>query len=479
MLSLSVQPLQDMSYEETLGKTMRLMGAAIAFAVLSVGVLVATNAEAGLILSADGMTVYDSANNVTWLANADLAAIMPLGVAPCGGAVTSGCVNKSGAMDYAAAVQWVGDLNSTAYQGHTNWQLPTTASLDKGCTATGPHGEHFGYGCSASALGSLYINSLALTAPAAVTPPVTGAIGPFTNLQPNLYWSNTAQNASPDGYHTFSFATGWRGSNQGVNSLNPLLGVTANFLDVLPVIPVASDPHIAGTVYDAAAGVVFLADGNLASQNTFGLPICGGIGATGNPGPPPCVNGNGTMDRKSAKAFIDAMNAFVNPDKSIGYLGRQDWELPVSTESNACSYAACDADPTADPMADLFYNVLGLKQGQSVADPYSGSNGVFNSFQSYLYWSCQAADPSNPVAQSSCSPVPQCTPQTQPSPCAADMEWSFNFGDGFQGTDEEVNSLFVTAYYVDSVPEPSTLVIFGACLFGLVGFGMIRRRANT
>src|SRR5450755_3629262 len=87
----------------------------------------ATPAGAALITSNGGATVDDTTQGITWLANANLAAIMPLGVTPCGGAVTSDCVNKSGTMDYAAAVQWVFDLNSSAYQGHTNWQLPTTA----------------------------------------------------------------------------------------------------------------------------------------------------------------------------------------------------------------------------------------------------------------------------------------------------------------------------------------------------------------
>lgn len=449
----------------------------IAASLLACTVFVAAPAGASLVPSNGGLTVDDS-QGITWLADADLPATQPFSLSPCSTTLTSDCINANGSMDYQAALQWVTGLNSyngVGYLGHNNWQLPATAGVDPGCTASGAHQEGFAYNCAGSALGSLYYTGLHLPAPSSVVQPAQGTIGGFTNLQPNLYWSGTPQNGSNKAYHTFSFATGWRGSNQAINSSNPTKGVTANFFDVLPMLPAPIDPNISGTVYDPAAKVAWLANGNIAAQNTFGLPICNGIGSTGKPSTPPCVNTDGTMTLRSAKAFIKAMNTMVNSDGKIGYLDQIDWQLPPSTESDACNYAACAAKPAKDPMASLFYNLLKLSAGSSVAGPSTAANGPFTGLQPYLYWSCQASSDQTPAALSPCSSDPQCSPSTQPSPCPNDMEWSFNFGDGFQGTDEEVNDLFVTAYYTDSVAEPPALAVLISGL-GLTWVWSRRRR---
>src|SRR5579862_5740468 len=64
-------------------------------------------AGATLVLSADGMTVYDTANNVTWLADADLAATNRFGLPVCNGSGTEPCVNPNGSMNYQATAAWV------------------------------------------------------------------------------------------------------------------------------------------------------------------------------------------------------------------------------------------------------------------------------------------------------------------------------------------------------------------------------------
>ena len=231
-------------------------------------------AHATLTLSADGKTVHDS-HGVTWLADADTAATTTFGMPYCNASNSfTGCVNQgSGSMDYASAQLWISLMNKyqgSGYLGHSNWQLPATQTLTAGCTSTGTNNASFAYNCAGSALGLLYYGGLGIAAPGAVTAPAQDIVQTkdkthsFTNLQPNLYW--TATNAAGgNGFHTFSLANGWRGSNQGVNPADPTKGPVANFFYVLPML--LGDAGLAGTIYDSKSGVSWLADGNVAKEN--------------------------------------------------------------------------------------------------------------------------------------------------------------------------------------------------------------------
>jgi hypothetical protein len=129
-----------------------------------------------------GQTIFDSRLNVTWLADANLAANQTFGVAG---------INKTGSMNYATAILWVNAMNAldhaAGYLGHSNWQLPTTPATDASCERTGRHGGSFGFNCSAGALGSLYYVSFGLREPDAVVQAMTNTTGPFKTLQPYLY----------------------------------------------------------------------------------------------------------------------------------------------------------------------------------------------------------------------------------------------------------------------------------------------------
>src|SRR5580698_3904536 len=103
-----------------------------------------------LVLSPDGITVYDTVNNISWLANANLPAANRFGLPGCNAADVAPCVNASGSMSYQAAAAWVTAMNAANYLGHSNWQLPTTPLLDNSCPVAGPNGGSFGFTCSSS-----------------------------------------------------------------------------------------------------------------------------------------------------------------------------------------------------------------------------------------------------------------------------------------------------------------------------------------
>ena len=377
-------------------------------------------AGATLVLSPDGITVYDTVNNISWLADANLAASNQFVLSICNGSGTQPCVNPSGSMSYQAAAAWVKGMNAANYLGHTNWQLPTTPFTDSGCPFTGPNGISFGFNCSASALGSLYYNALGLKAPNTAVPIPNNTAGPFSNFQPYFYWSQTTP-PNGTGYGSFSFNSGFQGSNTAPNFLYALPMIQGKISGTPPATGNRLEVNPGGqTVYDPVANVTWPANANLAATNPFGLPPCKDQG-----NPKICVNQDGAMNWNSASQFVANMN-------TAGYLGQTGWELPPVDPGCDVSYVCTDA-VAGNPFGELFYGQLGLSPGTPVVATPDIAVGPFKNIQPYLYWACEGA-------------TIQGASQTDGP--ATGFEWSFSFGNGFEGTDVLANDLYVTAYFV-------------------------------
>jgi hypothetical protein len=385
-----------------------------------------------LVLIPNGDTVYDVVNHVTWLTDANLPARERFGIPLCEGTTLDLCVNSSGIMNYTSAAAWISAMNTANYQGHSNWQMPTTPTADSSCAGTGASGNSFSFGCEGNALGYLYYKALGFHTPNTAVPIQGDRVGPFRNFQPQPYWSNDTE--SPIAY--FVFVDGSQGGGTG-----------GDFQYVLPMIQgkIPGTPPAWGmglqvnpdgqTVYDPMAGVTWLADANLAASDTLGLPRCETPTTPVN-----CVALDGSMPDASAGQFINNMNAY---DHGAGYLGQTDWQLPPV--SAKCPLFGCVKD---NPMGILFYNQFGLNAGTPVVEPPDIAVGPFLHLWPYPYWSCAVNNNVQPPIQ---FPIQ--------APCdsagaAANFQFGFSFGDGYLGTASLPAYHFVTAYYVGcGLPE--------------------------
>jgi hypothetical protein len=175
----------------------------------------ATGAE--LEVNPGGKTVYDPVANVTWLADANLAANVKLGLPPCQTPTTPTlCIAKDGAMDYASAAQFIMNMNAyddaAGYLGQTNWALPP---VNPNCPT---------YNCSGKGnpMGELFYYQLHFSAGNPVVEAPDIAVGPFHHVQPSQYWSCVADTiqdacestgAGPGGAEFgFSFGDGFLGT---------------------------------------------------------------------------------------------------------------------------------------------------------------------------------------------------------------------------------------------------------------------------
>ena len=360
-----------------------------------------------MVSGGGGQTLFDSILNVTWLADADLAAKQSFQV--------SG-INKDGSMDYPTALRWVHAMNALdhgkGYLGHNTWMLPTTPAFDPNCSShNNKGGGWFGYGCLKSAMSSLYRQTLHLSAPDTAVPILGGKTGPFINFQPYLYWTDTAAAKTSQGFITFSFNTGWQGANVPKHNMYVLPMIRGNPFGTPAGGGGRLHPSADGkTVYDSGGDVTWLADANLAASQGFNI---GGI------------DRDGSMQETTAVQWVGEMSKHR-------WLGKIGWTLPTAMPCS--SHFNC----TTSLLGGLYYGGLGYSQGQSVVALAHTTTGGFTDIQPYLYWSC-AGD----SVQGPCKGMP-----------APKFGWSFSFGNGFQGTDLQRNNLYVMVYYPAPLSGP-------------------------
>ena len=127
-----------------------------------------TGAQASLT-SSGPLTVFDSAQSLTWTKDANL----------------------NGAMDWTTAVAWANNLD---YAGYTDWVLPTSTQL------TNQFSTNLGQAQDSSIADSHNAN-----------------YNLFSKVQSDMYWSGSEYAPYPDVAWTFNTGTGYQdGSNKGL-----------------------------------------------------------------------------------------------------------------------------------------------------------------------------------------------------------------------------------------------------------------------
>jgi hypothetical protein len=158
----------------------------IASPLVLCALLISSGANAALVGSLDGKTVYDTDLNITWLSNANLASVNLPGSNTFG---VSG-INANGSMNWSKAQSWIFAMNAANYLGYKDWRLPTTLQPDASCSMQ-VSGVSAGNNCTGSEMGHLFYNELGGTAASSILSSSDPDLALFSNLQSDFYWSDT------------------------------------------------------------------------------------------------------------------------------------------------------------------------------------------------------------------------------------------------------------------------------------------------
>ena len=416
----------------------------------------------------NGRTVIDTVTTpaygtttIKWLADANFAASLR----PDSPYWVPG-INPDGSMSLSTAVEFINQLNHYAYLGITNWRLPTTVTDNSStsCTFTSLGGA-FGYNCGKasptnlgypySELAGLFYNGLGGQAHNSITLVHNSALRLFKNLQPYLYWSDTAQDNNTHFANDFWYQNGFQGTEDEYDSmfvlpvsttttgkppvttpacaampttcpgLLPGLGLDTT----IPPAKLTLQPSPNGTlIYDPTLKVTFLANANLAATLSASSPYY----VSG-------INPDGSMSATTLAKFLAALNNPAHP-----YLGLTGWTVPMIAQDGRnpnCTFQrgngnpviAYNCDGQASQLGELFYDQLGGVAGHDIAwtsnwQAWFFTHWFFHQLESSYYWQCQPTLNDLPG---------QCEPGT------GGGEPSFSFLSGYQGSQDDHNDLFV------------------------------------
>ncbi|WP_297528291.1 hypothetical protein [Thiohalobacter sp.] len=173
-------------------------------------------------LTGDGVAdaYYDTVLDITWLADANLAATEAFGTAGI----------NAGTMAWDTANTWIANMNAVSYLGYSDWRLPTLSPIngsafddnfaydgrtDSGYNITAPGSAH--PGSTASEMAHLFYNTLGNTGWYDTSGNTTGCTapdycltntGPFANIQPSNYWSGLEYASNTNRAWDFGFYDG-------------------------------------------------------------------------------------------------------------------------------------------------------------------------------------------------------------------------------------------------------------------------------
>ena len=193
--------------------------------------LVTTGAAQAALVNRGGGMIYDSTQDITWLAD--------MNYAQTSGHTGTG-VNANGTMTWDAATAWADNL---VYGGFSDWRLPTLNPSDTTCSDNFDPGGGFSqqyllHNCTGGELSGLFVTDLGNKAnesvlnPAGDTVEQIANLALFSNVQSYVYWAGTEY--APEPSDAWSLGTG-DGFQAEVDKLEALYAVAVRPGDVAPV----------------------------------------------------------------------------------------------------------------------------------------------------------------------------------------------------------------------------------------------------
>lgn len=216
----------------------------------ALSLLLASAAQAALLERLDGQAYYDTVLDISWLADANLAASNTFGITG---------INVDGTMSWPKANEWIAAMNVANYLGLNDWRLPVIIDTGTPACNFAYTGTDCGYNVQTkstpvsayqtgqtvySEMAHLYYSTLGNVGYSDTSGNPTGGActiaanhcltrtGPFSNLQPDVYWSGTVSATIPVDAWLFNFGYGGQAlSLQG----SPFYAWAVRNGDVIPV----------------------------------------------------------------------------------------------------------------------------------------------------------------------------------------------------------------------------------------------------